>query len=184
MVTITGERVELLDDVEATVGQRSFAALGRHPCEPRARRWLLAAAVLAGEHTGGEREVREDGEVVPSQASSEVLLAATTKHAQLVLHADERRRPGFAALAAASSSRRPSKFEHPISRTLPSRHESVERFERLVDRSRVVGRVQLVQVDAVGPQPSQASFDAPSRSTPRSRPSAAWCRRPCRTSSR
>ena len=47
----------------------------------------------------------------------------------------------------------------PISRTLPGAHELVERTQRLLDRCRRIGDVQLVEVDAIGAEPAQTVVD-------------------------
>lgn len=65
--------------------------------------------------------------------------------AELVLHARDR----VALGASAASSIVASKFEHPISRTLARADQFVQRTERVLDRGRVVGRVELIEVDPI-----------------------------------
>ena len=66
-----------------------------------------------------------------------------------------RAQPLSARIRADSSIISAEKLLQPISRTLPAAHERVERAERLLERRRLVGEVQLVEVDAIGAEPAQ-----------------------------
>ena len=81
----------------------------------------------------------------------------------------KRAKPRSALIRVVSSICSAEKLLPPISSTLPARTRRVERLERLLERCRGVGEVQLVQVDAIGAEPAQAVFDGRARCTPRSR---------------
>src|SRR5439155_18227358 len=66
----------------------AVAPLAGHPGEAGARGWFLAPSVLAGEHAAGEREVREQREIVAGARREDIALTPPAQDAQLVLHAD------------------------------------------------------------------------------------------------
>ena len=89
-----------------------------------------------------------------------VVLLPAVEQAELVLERHEGRQALRGGRAAAASVRAPSKFEQPISRTLPARDQLGHRAERVLDGHVVVGPVDLVQVDAVGAQPASDASQA------------------------
>ena len=86
-------------------------------------------------------------------------LGPASQQAVLVLHAHETREPAVGADARGLVDLLGREVAAADLEHLARAHQLVERAERLLERRRRVGKVQLVQVDAVGAEAAQAVFD-------------------------
>ena len=150
-------------DVSASM--RSHSASRSH-CErsgssaaPGARRRRLAAVVLAGQQAVLEREVRQQPDAERLARRHHLVLDGPVEQRVAVLRRHEplqprrpRRPVGVGDLPGGEV--RGADVAH-----LARAYQVGERRQRLLDRRHVVGHVQLVQVDVVGPQPAQAALD-------------------------
>ena len=136
--------------------RRVVAAVG----EPRVLRQRLVALIFAAEEAAGERGVGQERHAAlahqraPGRARSCapagcIRPGRSTKAAV----------PMRVAVSSAADTCGAEKFEQPIARTLPSRHQIVERAQGLLDRRVRIGTVDLIEVDPVGAQPLQARLD-------------------------
>src|SRR5680860_1575025 len=85
------EVLQLIDDGEVVVVEVALRAR-RRLAQARARRWRSSPGVLAGEHPGGQREVREDAHAVGAAGVDDaVLLWLAVQQRPVVLHAGKSR---------------------------------------------------------------------------------------------
>ena len=118
-----------------------------------------AGAVLAGKQTVREREVRDVRQPELLGDGQRVLLVRAVQEVQLVLHADEAGRPllhGGGGLEELGT----REVRAADLADLPFADQAVEGSERVGDRGRGVGLVELVQIDTVGAQPPEAVLES------------------------
>ncbi len=118
-----------------------------------------AAAVLAGQQTAREREVREQPDPEPLADRDQVALGLAREPRVLVLRRDERRKPALGRDAVGLLDLRRAQVRRADEPHLALAHELVHRAERLLDRGHAVGPVVLVEIDVVGAEPPQRAFD-------------------------
>ncbi len=155
---LDAKRVELLDLGPVALSQK---AIGRRlrVSQPRFLRQRLAAPVLAGQQSAGEREERQQAESVRVQRRQQLAVGVARKQTVLILRRDER--------VEIVQTRSPHRFGHlprghvrtPDIANLALARKIVQSAQRLLDRRQRIGQVLLVQVDPVRFQPSQTGLD-------------------------
>ena len=154
MTTRLGEGGKRVDSVELLVVDRS-------PGKPRSFRSGLAASVLAGQEAAREREVRDVGDPELATERENALVVVSAEKVVVVLENRETRSSLFTRRAVCLCQLLGREVRAPDRSHLPCVDELVERAERVADRNRRVGPVQVVEIDVITPQPLERALERP-----------------------
>ena len=151
---------KFLDDRVALIRREDAAAAPF--AEARVGRGLLVLAVLAGQKTALEREVRQHADVVFLRDRNEIFFDIARQQAEAILRRDVR-----CAVIAGGESGRFSQHRAGVIAAADRPHlallnEVVQRAQRFLDRRFRIGEMMLVQVDVVRAQQLQTVLDGSS----------------------
>ena len=126
--------------------------------EARSRRDVLAP-VFPGEQATGQREIGQQADTAGDHRRDRVLLHGAAQDAVFVLRGDEPMQIGAARGLVGLDQLPAGEIGVADMADLALPDQIVERAQRLLDRYRRIGMVQLIEIDPIGLQAAQARLD-------------------------